>query len=227
VVNSHQSQEAAEEGRSSIEGQGGECAIRRFDVLQRPELVQAIDETTGPIGPLAILVNNAAAVRVVTPSTVVGFLHLVTSMADEGWDRVVATNLIGVYACTYAAVKVVLARKLTGGRIMNIGSVGGETGITLMTYYSAYSATKAALMGLTKALTREFAHRKITANVVSPGFIASDATAFIPRYPYLPLIPLGRVGQPEEVTHTASCLASERAAYIVGQAIRVDGGMYM
>jgi 3-oxoacyl-[acyl-carrier protein] reductase len=224
VVNYHQHQEAAEEVRRIIEAQGGECAIRRFDVSQRPEVVQAIDEITGAIGPVAVLVNNAAAVRVVTPSTVVGFLQPIASMADADWDHVLATNLTGVYACTKAVVKVMLARKLAGGRIINIGSVGGETGNTFMTHYSA---SKAGLIGFTKALARELAPRQITANVVSPGFIATDATAFIPREPYLPLVPLGRVGQPEEVAHTVSFLASDRAAYITGQVIRVDGGMYM
>lgn len=224
VINYLRNRQAAEEVQRIIEDRGSSCLIKGFDVSRRQEVVQAIEEVSIDVGPISVLVNNVAAVRAGPLTSPLGFLQPITLMADEDWDYVVATNLTGVYTCTKAVVKTMLVKRLQRGRIINIGSVGGETGNTFMTHYSA---TKAGLIGFTKALARELAAKNITANVVSPGFIATDATASIPAEQYLALIPLKRVGQPEEVAHAVSFLASDRATYITGQVIRVDGGLYM
>jgi 3-oxoacyl-[acyl-carrier protein] reductase len=224
VINFLRNEQAAREVRQCIEATGGLCLLKQFDVSKRDEAMQAIAEVIGEVGAVSVLVNNAATVKAEPPASALGYLQPLTLMADVDWDYVLATNLTGAYACTKVVVKGMLAKRLAGGRIINIGSVGGETGNTFMTHYSA---SKAGLIGFTKALARELAPKNITANVVSPGFIATDATSSIPIAPYLGLIPLGRVGQPEEVADAVSFIASERAAYITGQVIRVDGGMYM
>jgi 3-oxoacyl-[acyl-carrier protein] reductase len=224
VVNYAKGAAAAEEVRALIEARGGSCLVKGFDVSRRADVAGAIDEVTGAVGPVSVLVNNAATAKAVPVKSAMAFLQPLWTMADEDWDGVLATNLTGLYNCTKPVVKIMLERKLPRGRIINIGSVGGEMGNAFMDHYSA---SKSGLIGFTKSLARALAPKHITVTAVSPGFIATDATASIPRERYLSSIPLGRVGQPEEVAAAVSFLASDRAAYITGQVIRVDGGMYM
>lgn len=223
VVNYLKNEAAAEEVRGVIEARGGSCLIKRFDVSQRAQVAQAVDELTAEAGPVSVLVNNAAVAMALPAQDSAEPLHPTGSVADEDWDQAVSTNLGGVYNCTKPVVKFMIERELPRGRIISIGSVGGELGNT----FEDHSATKFGLIGFTRSLAVRLASRGITVTVVSPGFIVTDATASISHESYLPMIPLRRVGQPSEVAAAVAFLASDRSAYITGQVIRVDGGMYM
>jgi 3-oxoacyl-[acyl-carrier protein] reductase len=151
--------------------------------------------------------------------------NLVLRMKDEEWDQVLAVNLAGAFRCARAALRPMLKQK-QGGRIINISSVVGSMGNAGQ---ANYVASKAGLAGLTKALAREVASRRITVNAVAPGFIETEMTASLPesaKAAYLAQIPLGRFGATQEVAATVVFLASEGAAYITGQVIHVNGGMW-
>jgi 3-oxoacyl-[acyl-carrier protein] reductase len=150
---------------------------------------------------------------------------LIMMMPEEDWDEVVRTNLKSAFNCSKAAVKVMMRKRY--GRIINMTSVAGLAGNAGQTNYSA---SKAGLVGLTKALAREVAARNITVNAVAPGFVPTDLTKGLPeelRQASLKAIPLGRWGTVEEVGYAVAFLASDEAAYITGQVLAVDGGMVM
>lgn len=209
VVNDVESAAAAGEVRTIIEGRGGACLVKGFDVSDRTAVSRAIDEVTAAVGPISVLVNNAAAARV--------GLQPIWKMHDEDWDRAVATNLTGVYNCTKPVVKTMLERKLPRGRIITIGSA----------FLDPCSATTSGLVGFTKSLARALAPWNITVTFVAPGLIDTEATASLLDESARSSIPLGRVGRPEEVAAAVSFLASDRAAYITGEVISIDGGMHM
>ena len=223
IVNYLENRAAADEVRALIEARGGSCAVKGFDVSQRAQVSQAIDQVTADVGPISILVNNAAVAAPFHVRAPAQPIHSVWGATDEDWDRVVGTNLTGVYNCTRSVVTIMLERKLPRGRIISMGSVGSELGHAVVDH----AATKFGLLGFTRALAVRLAPSNITVSIVSPGFIAPDGAASLPSDSNFPIVPLARAGKPEEVAAAVSFLASERSAYVTGQVIRVDGGMYM
>jgi 3-oxoacyl-[acyl-carrier protein] reductase len=214
VIAYHTNHQAAEAVQELILGEGGQALVRRFDVSLSHEVEEAIGELTKSLGPTQVLVNNAAIIQD----------HLLMRMPDEAWHQVMDTDLHGVYYCTKAVVRTMAGSRRPGRRIINLTSVIGENGNIGQ---SNYAAAKSGVIGLTKTLARELAPLGITVNAVAPGFIDTDATRHLPAAELLRRIPLGRLGKPEEVAYMVSFLASDRAAYVTGQVIRVDGGMSM
>lgn len=214
VINYQHNHEAAEAVRDFLEREGLSALVKRFDVTQQHEVEAAIEELTRQAGPIRVLVNNAGSIRD----------HLLMRMPDDAWHQVINTNLNGTYYCSKAVVKRMAGSRVQGRRIITITSVVGEMGNAGQ---SNYAASKAGLIGFTKALARELAPMGITVNAVAPGFIETEVVERLPTEELKQHIPLGRIGQPEEVAHVVSLLASEQAGYITGQVIRVNGGLLM
>jgi 3-oxoacyl-[acyl-carrier protein] reductase len=186
------------------------CAVQDAPAVQAT--VQRISEDMGPIYGL---VNNAGITRD----------NLLVRMTQEHWDEVIAVNLTGTFNFTRAVAKGMMRQKL--GRIVNVTSVIGQMGNAGQVNYAA---SKAGIIGLTKSVARELASRNVTVNAVAPGYIATAMTAEMPaeaRSTLVESIPLGRVGTPEEVAAVIAFLLSDDAAYITGQVLNCDGGMWM
>jgi 3-oxoacyl-[acyl-carrier protein] reductase len=204
--------EAAAATAATIAGQAFGLAA---DVSRAADAERIVAACLERFGRLDILVNNAGVTRD----------GLVLRMKDEDWSDVLAVNLNGAFYCARAALRAILKQK-QGGRIINIGSVVGSMGNPGQ---ANYVASKAGLIGLTKALAREVASRGVTVNAVAPGFIDTDMTAGLPdtvKDNYRTQIPLGRFGTAAEVAAVVAFLASDAAAYITGQVIHVNGGMW-
>jgi 3-oxoacyl-[acyl-carrier protein] reductase len=169
-------------------------------------------ESEHPDDYVAVLVNNAGIRRD----------NVMFMMSDEDWHNVLDTTLNGFFYITRRLLKHMMPRK-RGGRIINMASLSGLKGLPGQTNYSA---AKAALIGATKALAQEVAGRGVTVNAIAPGFIATDMTSELPVDELTKLIPAGRFGRPEEVAALVAFLASDDAAYITGQAISINGGLY-
>lgn len=207
--------EATAQVAKAIEARGGQALAVAADVGRTEDVDRLVAACLDRFGRLDILVNNAGITRD----------GLVLRMKDEDWDEVLAVNLAGAFRCARAALRTMLKQK-QGGRIVNIGSVVGSMGNPGQ---ANYVAAKAGLVGLTKALAREVASRGITVNAVAPGFIETEMTAGLPeaaKQAYLAQIPQGRFGTTAEVAAVVAFLASEGAAYITGQVIHVNGGMW-
>jgi len=193
------------------------CAGRgmQLNVNDRVSIDELVKRLGEELGPPTILVNNAGIARD----------NLLVRMKDSDWDDVISTNLTSVYYLSKACLRAMI--KLRKGRIINISSVVGAMGNTGQTNYAA---AKAGMVGFTKSLAQEVGSRGITVNCVAPGFIATDMTRGLDeeqRERLTAQIPLGRLGDPQDVAATVAFLASDQAAYITGETIHVNGGMYM
>jgi len=212
----HYGRNAEEAARvaAEIAGMGVRAEVFGADLSVPANAGKLVEDVIATFGRLDVLVNNAGLTRD----------GLAIRMKDEDWDAVIATNLSSAFSASRAAIKHMMRART--GRIINIASVVGLMGNPGQ---ANYVASKAGLIGLTKALAKEYGGRSITVNAVAPGFIASDMTAQLPenvQKSYLDGIPLGRFGQPEDVAALVSFLASGAAGYITGQVIGVDGGLY-
>jgi 3-oxoacyl-[acyl-carrier protein] reductase len=198
-----------------MSGQGGKTLALRADVASSSEVEGMVKEVLGAWGQVDILVNNAGIARD----------SLVLRMKDEDWDRVLNVNLRGAFYCTREVLRPMMKQR--SGRIINMASVVGAMGNVGQ---ANYVASKAGLIGLTKATAREVASRGITVNAVAPGFIETEMTGKLPeqiRQAMRQQIPLGRFGLPRDVAAVVSFLASDASSYITGQVIHINGGMYM
>ena len=206
---------AAEAVRAEIESAGGKAILVPADVSDENAVEDMVKTVTEAFGSIDILVNNAGITRD----------GLLLRLKEEDWDAVLNTNLKGVFLCTKAVSKFMMKKRY--GRIVNMASVVGVTGNASQ---ANYAAAKAGVIGFTKAMAKELASRGITVNAIAPGFIRSDMTDVLPdkvKEAMLAEIPLGRAGEPADVAKAALFLASDQAAYITGQVLKVDGGMVM
>ncbi len=186
-----------------------------LDVTDVGQVQAVVEEIARHFAPPLVLVNNAGITRD----------NLLMRMKEEEWAAILDTNLTSVYRLSKACLRGMM--KARWGRIVNIGSVVGATGNPGQ---ANYAAAKAGMVGFAKSLAREVGSRGITVNTVAPGFIDTDMTRELPeaqRKALLETIPLGRLGEAEEVAHAVSFLCSDRAAYITGETLHVNGGMYM
>lgn len=206
---------AAEEVKAAIEAAGGTAILCQADIADSSAVEAMVANVVKEFGTIDILVNNAGITRDA----------LLMRMKDEDFTKVLNTNLKGVFYCTKAVSKLMMKKR--SGRIVNMASVVGLVGNAGQTNYAA---AKAGVIGFSKSAAKELASRGITVNVVAPGFIGTDMTAGLPesvKEKMLTDIPLGRMGEAEDVANAVLFLASDQASYITGQVVNVDGGMVM
>ncbi|EYP33140.1 3-oxoacyl-[acyl-carrier-protein] reductase [Staphylococcus aureus DAR1174] len=215
AVNYAGSKEKAEAVVEEIEAKGVDSFAIQANVADADEVKAMIKEVVSQFGSLDVLVNNAGITRD----------NLLMRMKEQEWDDVIDTNLKGVFNCIQKATPQMLRQR--SGAIINLSSVVGAVGNPGQ---ANYVATKAGVIGLTKSAARELASRGITVNAVAPGFIVSDMTDALSdelKEQMLTQIPLARFGQDTDIANTVAFLASDKAKYITGQTIHVNGGMYM
>ncbi len=200
---------------AAIREAGGNAEVASLDVTDTASVERLIEGVMARHDRIDILVNNAGIVRD----------QLMLRMKREDWDEVIATNLTAAFTCVHAALRPMIKRR--AGRIISISSVVGQMGNPGQ---ANYAASKAGLIGFSKALAREVASRNITVNVVAPGLIETDMTKTVAekaQADWASIIPLQRLGTPRDIASAVCFLASDEAAYITGQVLAVNGGMYM
>ncbi|HDK3988284.1 TPA: 3-oxoacyl-[acyl-carrier-protein] reductase [Staphylococcus aureus] len=215
AVNYAGSKEKAEAVVEEIKAKGVDSFAIQTNVADADDVKAMIKEVVSQFGSLDVLVNNAGITRD----------NLLMRMKEQEWDDVIDTNLKGVFNCIQKATPQMLRQR--SGAIINLSSVVGAVGNPGQ---ANYVATKAGVIGLTKSAARELASRGITVNAVAPGFIVSDMTDALSdelKEQMLTQIPLARFGQDTDIANTVAFLASDKAKYITGQTIHVNGGMYM
>jgi 3-oxoacyl-[acyl-carrier protein] reductase len=200
---------------AAITAAGGRAELATVDVTDAASVEALIGGAMSAHGRIDILVNNAGITRD----------QLMLRMKRDDWDQVIATNLTSAFTCAQAVVKPMIKQR--SGRIISVSSVVGQSGNAGQ---ANYAASKAGLIGFSKALARELASRNITVNVVAPGLVETDMTKAIAEKAqgdWAAQIPLGRIGTPDDIAAAVCFLASDEAAYITGQVLAVNGGMYM
>jgi 3-oxoacyl-[acyl-carrier protein] reductase len=210
ILNYRTQQDQAQAVLAQIEAEGGRAVLAPFDVRDREQVATSITALLLDPEPIDILVNNAGIAKD----------NAFPSLSWEDWEQVTRTTLDGFFNVTKPLVMPMVRRKY--GRIINISSVSGVTGNRGQTNYAA---AKAGLIGATKSLSKELAKRRITVNAVAPGLIDTEMTRGAPIEEILKYIPMARPGRAEEVADLVAFLASERAAYITGQVIGINGGL--
>lgn len=213
AVNYNRSEDAARDVVAKLGKMGVESFAVQADVRDIEQVTAMVDRVTETWSGVEILVNNAGIISD----------GLLVRMTDEAWDDVIATNLNGTFYCTRAVLRGMIRSRW--GRIINIGSVVGIRGNPGQ---ANYSASKAGIMGFTKALAKEVATRHITVNTITPGYISTDTVDGLPpetKERIRSAIPQGYFGEVDDVAHLVAFMASEKAKYMTGQVISVDGGM--
>ena len=205
----------AEEVKREIEAVGSEALLVQGDVSNFSTANEIVKQVVDTWGRLDILVNNAGITRD----------NLLLKMSEDDFDKVIATNLKGVFNCTKAVAKLMMKQR--SGRIVNMSSITAHKGNISQ---ANYAAAKAGVIGFTKSAARELISRGVTVNAVAPGFIDTDMTAVLSekvKEVLLQEIPAGRIGTPEDVANAVAFLVSDQASYITGQVLSVDGGFSM
>ena len=213
LINYLSNEQAALETKKSVEEAGSTAELLPFDVANQAAIENALAnwEEKHPDDQISVLVNNAG----------IREDALMVFMQDEQWNNVINTNLNSFFYITRRLLKGMLSKRF--GRIINIVSLSGLKGLPGQ---ANYSAAKAGVIGATKALAQEVAARKVTVNAIAPGFIETDMVKDLDEESLKKMIPAGRFGKPEEVAALAAFLASEQAAYITGEVISINGGLY-
>ncbi len=215
VIVSDRDASGAQGTAAAIAADDGRATVSLADVTSPDDVQRLIASTLEIHGRVDILVNNAGITRD----------GLIMRMSETDWDTVLDTNLKGAFNCIKAVIRTMMKQRY--GRIVNISSIAGLTGNPGQ---ANYSASKAGLIGLTKAVAKEVGSRNITCNAVAPGFIETDLTMVLPeelRQQFTNMTPLGRPGRTEDIAHAVAFLASDQASFITGHVLSVDGGLVM